>query len=457
MAFEDWKGDYLLQMAGEAGRARLLRSSQGSAFLKYLSAMTPERMRSLNRPDAVDSFALFLKNNDLVIPEAHEIGALDASSPEEVERFIHRWSYEHLPIPEALRLFAYRGFPDRFDRRVLIRNIVFRTWLWIQKGLLPRIDNVVRDAWYRYVKPVLSEYRILEADDYERYFEELRYLTRVKELGILYGDFGFVDYERGVYWDVGTKRPDILLYAEKEELKVHFDELNSELGASYLVNHGQPSRFQLEVLALEIAQLTANKPVQLVAAVDFNPGGFAIEGAGIEGLSYHGLAVQTHRLLELRALSQDQIDEFRDPLAEAIRKADGSVEVTFGSASNLKQCENWFTSAVQDPRFREEKPVPGGVKVSYYGFDMNVLGAEWITYRLNRIVKKILEEGAAKPSRRVPRGMVWQAWLADYRHQHGLSGHGGTRQLRRAADQARDLVMASAALAEAGEPASQTD
>lgn len=455
MAFDDWKGDYLLRMASDTGSARLQGTSQSATFLKRLSGMTPERLRTLNRPGPADSFGMVLKNNELVIPEAHEIGALDASSSAEVERFVKRWNYEHLPIGEALRLFSYRGFPDRFDRRLLIRNAVFRTWLWIKKGIYPKINNVVRDGWYKYVKPILSEYRILEADDYDRYFEELRYLTRIKEIGILYSDFGFVDHERGLYWDVGTKRPDILLYAEKEELKVHFDEVNRELGASFILNHGQPNRFQLEILAIEIAKLVGNKPVHLVAAVDFNPGGFAIEGAGIDGLAYHGLVVQSHRLLELRALSQDQIDEFRDPLAEAIRKPDGRLEVMFGSAYQFSQCEKWYAAAVQDPRFRDEKPVPGGVAVTYYGFDMNVLGADWIRYRLARVVKKIVEEEPARRMPRVPRGLAWQAWLADYRHAHGLAVRRSPRELRRAAEQARELVLAAAVLGEVGEPASQ--
>lgn len=448
MAFEDWRGDYLLRMAG-GGRARLQRSSQASAFLRELSRMTPERLRSLNRVGSADSFALVLKNNELVIPEAHEIGALDVRSPDAVRRFVSQWGYENLLVQEALRLFSYRGSPGQFDRRLVIRNAIFRAWLWIQRGIIPRINNVVREGWYSYVKPVLSQYRILEASDYDRYFEELRFLTRLKEFGILYSDFGFIDHERGVYWDVGAKRPDILLYAEKEELKVFFDEVNRELGASYILNHGQPNRFQLEVLAIEIAKLAQGKPVHLVAAVDFNPGGFAIEGAGVEGLSYHGLAVETHRLLELRGLSQDQIDEFRAPLAEAIRKPDGKLEVTFGSVQNFRQCENWFATAVQDPRFREEQAVPEGLKVTYYGFDMNVLGADWIKYRLTRMLKQIVEESAAARRAKVPsEERVWGDWVAAYRRGHGLPAQRSARDRRRGGEVARELVRAAVALPE---------
>lgn len=450
MAFDEWKGDYRLKMSGASGNARLQGKSQAANLLKRLSEMTPERLRTLNRPGSADSFGMVLKENDLMIPEAHEIGALDVGSPGDVQRFVRRWAYEHLEISEGLRLFSYRGFPERFDRRVLIRNCVYQAWLWIKKGIYPKVNNSVRDAWYKYVKPVLSQFRILENSDYDRYFEELRYLTRVKELGILYGDFGFVDFERGVFWDVGTKRPDILLYAEKEELKVHFDEVNRELGASYILNHGQPNRFQIELMAMEIAKLIGNKPVRLVSAVDFNPGGFAIEGAGVDGLGYHGLAVETHRLLDLKALSQDQIDEFRDPLAEAIRGPDGKLKITFGTAPNFWQCENWYATAVQDPRFRREEVEPGGVKITYYGFDMNVLGADWIQYRLTRIVKKILSEGARR-KRRVARGVQWQTWLADFRRQHGLPGWRSPRELRQAAEQAREIVQAAARAAEVGD------
>lgn len=418
MAFQYWKGDYILRLGSGAQGARL-QSSHGSKLLKLLSEGTPERLRSLNHPGRDTSFALVLKNNALVIREAHEIGALDTTSPAEVERFIERWHYEKLPMAEALRLFAYREYPDRFDRRILIRNLVFQAWLWTRRGILPPVDNIVRRGWYQYVKPVLAAYRILEAPDYYRYFEELRYLTRVRELGITYQDFGFIDHEQGTFWDVGAKRPEILLYCEKSELKKLFDEVNATVGASYLLNHGQPNRFTIETLALKIAKMAPGKTVHMVSAVDFNPGGFAIEGAGVEGLEYHGVTVKVHRVLELRALSGDEIEEFRAPLAEAIRRPDGQVEVTFGSAANFAQCENWFAGAVQDPRFREEKVVPGGTQVTYFGFDMDVLGEDWMRYRLTRLLNKVVQESGQPRAAKGERG--WGGWLDGYRRAHGLS------------------------------------
>lgn len=439
MAFENWKGDYLLRMAG-AQSARL-QSSHGPKVLRLLSETTPDRLRSLNYPGRDTSFALVLKNNGLMIREEHEIGALDTTSPTAIARFVERWHYVKLPIAAALKLFAYREYPDRFDRRLVIRNIVFQAWLWTRRGILPPVDNIVRRGWYQYVKPVLAAYRILVASDYNRYFEELRYLTRVRELGITYQDFGFIDHEQGTFWDVGAKRPEVLLYCEKSELKKLFDELNANVGASYLLNHGQPNRFQIETLALKIAAVAPGKTVHMIAAVDFNPGGFAIEGAGVEGLTYHGVNVQVHRVLELRALSTDEIEEFRAPLAEAIRKPDGQVEVTFGSAANFAQCENWFAGAVQDPRFREEKVVPEGTQVTYFGFDMDVLGEDWMRYRLSRLLQKVLQESNRPRAAKGERG--WEGWLDGYRHAHGLArkrrtqGEAGLRALVEGGGQGR--------------------
>lgn len=441
MAFQNWKGDFNLRIAGKASPARLQRNSQGPSLLRHLSAWTPERVRSLNYPGRPDSFALVLKNNGLIIPEAHEIGAVAVTSPEAVKAFVARWDYKALPIAEALRLFAYRGFPARFDCQLLIRNLIFRVWLWTQRGIIRKIDNVVREGWYMYVKPVLAQYRILQAPDYDRYFAELRYLTRIRELGITYRDFGFIDHERGIFWDIGKKRPEILLYAEKEALKGVFDEVNAELSASYILNHGQPNRYQVETLGLEIGETAPGKTVHMVSVVDFNPGGFAIEGAGVEGLTYHGVPVQTHRVLELRALSEDQIEEFRAPLAEAIRKPGGQLEMTFGSEASFSQCEKWFATAVQHPRFREEVATPEGVRITYYGFDLDILGMDWIRSRLKRILARILEQA---PSGRTvgPGAKALETWLDGYRRSHGMRAPSSERAKQKMVRAARELLEA---------------
>lgn len=427
MAFEDWSGDYLLKFGPGIPGCSLEAGNRSRTFRREIAERISTQLRSLNSPGSPSAYISLLKEEELIIPEMAEIGSLDVSDPAAREAFIRKWDFSNMSREAGLELFSYRSLVGQFDKKKLIRNVVFQIWRWIKLGILPPIDNVVRRGWYQYVKRVLQNWRTLEATDYHRYFNELRELTRIRELGMVYRDFGFLDHERGLFYGPGTKHPEIVLYCEKSESKVLFDELQAEVGASYMINHGQPQRFRVEDLALDLVAQVPDKVIHLVSLVDFNPGGFAIEGAGLDGLAYHGLKPQVHRVLELRALSPDEVDEYRAPLAEAIRFDDGRPEeYTVGTKQNFDQCENWFQDAVQDDRFREVTKVSGGVQTTYYGFDGDVLGNDWFRNRMRRVLRRLLETPPATRSALPgePGGFSASRWIRGYREDHGLRSAG---------------------------------
>jgi len=65
--------------------------------------------------------------------------------------------------------------------------------------------------------------------------------------------------------------------------------------------------------------------VQMISVMDFNPGGFSIEAAGVDGLSYYGLDVELHRVIDLRAITDEDIEIFKSTLVEAIVDETGEI------------------------------------------------------------------------------------------------------------------------------------
>lgn len=97
--------------------------------------------------------------------------------------------------------------------------------------------------------------------------------------------------------------------------------------------------------------------------------------------------------------------------------------------------------------------MPGGTKITYYGFEINVLGPDWPQYRLTRIVKQILGEGPTT-RKRAARGVHdWAAWVSDYRRGHGLPGTSrAPRRRDRDGAGARELVQVIASTAATDDP-----
>ena len=429
--FEDWKGNYALRFPFPVEPCPLVVGSRSRRFAREISGYTDRRIRDLNVPRDADNWALWLKNQELMVPDHPEIWTLDVENAEAVEAFIRKYDFRYWTREQGLELFAYRTLTDQFYKHKLIKNIVFQVWRWIKKGILPPLNNIVRNGWYRYIKPVLAAWKALDAPDYDLYFLVLRELTRTPELDIQYRDFGFIDHDRGTYWNPGTARPEIFFFSEKDAVKGVFDRLNEPLGASYLINHGQPNRFRIESLGLEIAEALEERgleSVQMISVVDFNPGGFSIEAAGVEGLKYYGVETEVHRVIELKAIPPEDLEVFKATLTEAIVGPDGRVlEMIQGKEAGFAQCRNWWNEVVRDERFRDVEEVTGGTRVTYYGFDMETLGLEFVEYRMGRFLRWIDAERKARGRGRRKTIVNARQWVDQFRADHGLAG-----RLRRA-------------------------
>jgi hypothetical protein len=173
----------------------------------------------------------------------------------------------------------------------LIKNIIWQAHERIQEGTEPPIEGNIRTFWYLWVKPVLSH---IPDDDNVRtkpYKTMLKAFTRmIRDLHLFqYADFDFTDEN----WEnrrIGTKHPEIIVFAEKNGWIRFLKDIHEEFGTTILTLGGAPSVLSSEYTVTHLNQvIDKKKTIKLIGIVDYDPAGEMIAKAFQNQLKAMGL------------------------------------------------------------------------------------------------------------------------------------------------------------------------
>lgn len=177
----------------------------------------------------------------------------------------------------------------KVNGRKLIRNIIYQQWLICQQEV--REYKTIRQFWYSYVKPVISEAGLLDAKtDWDDVLSD--------ELGTI-----VKDYKRCRYVDLyirdksrmriiatGQHYPEIILFVEKEGTFGDIENIPNLYGITAITGKGQPSIASVEDLIIELNKVTSLRQHFLVFTLtDYDPAGYIIENAFLDHLRELGI------------------------------------------------------------------------------------------------------------------------------------------------------------------------
>jgi len=220
---------------------------------------------------------------------------------------------------QLAELFAAQS-SGRIMLAPLMRSLIVQAHGAIESGSEPPVRGNLRTFWYRYAKPVLV--RIPDDDfaktpPYDTMIREFRNLVLDQKL-FAYVDFDFTDEN----WEnrrIGTRRPDVLVFAEKTGWVRFLREVHEDLGVSTLALGGAPSALTSEYTARALrAVMDGPGPVELIGVVDFDPDGELIALAFQKQLAALGLTeTRLQTVIDPGLYSEAEIRMFRYPLSKA--------------------------------------------------------------------------------------------------------------------------------------------
>lgn len=220
------------------------------------------------------------------------------------EKLIHQQSKEWL-------IEHFKKGADEYAVNVslLIRNIIWQLRHRIQTRDREPLNELIRTAWYMYIKPTLTRVNALSAktDQYNQMIAQIVYM--VKEIEVLrYKEIGFRN-EGQAYQQIGGNA-NIILIAEKLGYQGFLNEMAKKYSITTIALGGQPSVLNIEYFVDELRNRKINlrRSFYLFSIVDYDPSGWIIQNAFIENLKFYGLKyTKTFELITPDMLTQEEI------------------------------------------------------------------------------------------------------------------------------------------------------
>jgi hypothetical protein len=296
-----------------------------------------------------------------------ELAFLDSEDKTAVEKFRNKWDIKQFSRDRMLHYFRYYSF-NEIDKKRVIKNILYQTWRWIEKGIERPIDGNIRSLWYK-IKSVLAYHSdVLESGDVYTFYGAL--LEMVEDEGLFrYKDFGFMDVNEP-YRGLGSERPEVILASEKVGHFLFIRDLARKAGVSFLCMKGEPSVLSMEYFSDELAGVVKGKDLSVFCITDVDPAGYSIEGNLVKRLEQNGHKVERLvKLVDMDIFSSDEIKILRYPVV-SYRKKGGQIKpVKPSSNSQVTKARNWFCE-IDDRRLLSEREVENGWKsVTVWGLE----------------------------------------------------------------------------------------
>ena len=215
----------------------------------------------------------------------------------------------------------------------LLRNVIWQAHGLITSGAEASLGGNLRTFWYRWVKPIMSRIEDddkLSTDVYDLMLDAFSEMVLEHKL-LHYRDFDFTD-ENFDSRLIGSLRPDILLFAEKNGWKRFLKRAHKLTGVSTLALGGSPSVLTSEYTLDALKPHLVGKTLHLVGIVDYDPSGSIIAHAFERQLNQFGAKDTTLTLMihpehysarELELLSVDLPKGQKTKTAQWLEKTQG--------------------------------------------------------------------------------------------------------------------------------------
>lgn len=229
---------------------------------------------------------------------------------------------------------------------LMIRNIIWQLRDRILSGNREPLKELIRTAWYMYIKPTLTRVDALSSktDQYNQMIAQIVYM--VKKLDILrYKDIGFRN-EGEAYQYIGGNA-NIILFAEKLGYQGFLNEMSEKYNITTLALGGQPSVLNIEYFIDELKKRKINlrRSFYLFSIVDYDPSGWIIQNAFLDNLKFYGLKyTKIFELITPDMLTQEEIkmSKYTIPIGKAmnVKNRDWIKEIKKRSFKNQKYLFN---------------------------------------------------------------------------------------------------------------------
>ena len=178
----------------------------------------------------------------------------------------------------------------------LVRDLLWQVHQRIASGREPPVRGNIRTLWYRWLKPILARqpsWRSRLDKAWQQFIDTFSQLVLDERL-FDYADFGLADGN----WEsrrIGRRRPQVLVFAEKQGWMRFLRQVHADLGVSVLALGGAPSALTSEYTARHLRRAMAqgatgaDPAIHLVAIMDHDPSGAAIARAFQAQLETFGL------------------------------------------------------------------------------------------------------------------------------------------------------------------------
>jgi len=254
---------------------------------------------------------------------------------------------------QLVELFGYKDKrAKKFGEvkgRKLIRNIIYQQWLVCQQEV--REYKTIRQFWYSYVKPVISEAGLLEKKtDWDNVLsDELG--TIVKDYKLCrYVDLYIRDKSRMRIIATGQHYPEIILFVEKEGTFGDIENIPTLYGITAITGKGQPSIASVEDLIIELSKVTKlHQCFMVFTLTDYDPAGYIIENAFLDHLKELGVPDIEHYRIGMTP----------EMLSETERRIN-KYEVTSEDKKTRKINDDWLDTT-------------GGIDEELYGLEIECL------------------------------------------------------------------------------------
>lgn len=209
-----------------------------------------------------------------------------------------------LDLTKASRDFLRQNFPTP---RQLIAAIVWQRFRDRQSGVFKRWGDTYRGFWYGALVHPLHRAGFLEEEDVESEvslevtrgkLSRSNYLFHLSHrvVGYLVDDcrffsfreFGFKEPDPELF-QVGKRRPEVLLITEKDDCLEYARKLVKEFGVSHYHLGSQPSLLRSEYAAERLLRVV--QEIRVMAYVDYDVGGWILGRAAADQLVDQGLKV----------------------------------------------------------------------------------------------------------------------------------------------------------------------
>jgi hypothetical protein len=308
-----------------------------------------------------------------------ELYVLDKNDKAAVEAFKEKWDIKQFSKKRMLSYFRHFGANEINTKRV-IKNILYQTWRWIQKGIEDKSDGNIRSMWYK-IKAVLAKHsNILGSGDVDTFYNTLQEMVEDQEL-FRYKDFGFMDMNEH-YRVIGATRPEIILASEKLGHYLFIRKLADAHGISFICLKGEPAIISMEYFSDDLLEKCSGKPLQVFCISDVDPAGYSIERNLIRGLEKAHKIEKVVKLVDVSAFTTEEIGIVRFPVVSYEKKGELVKPVPPARMGQVTKGRTWYEEEINDERLLEVKDKGGGWKVvTIYGIESDAADRDIIEAR----------------------------------------------------------------------------